>query len=69
MCNLRRLVVRRDHTAVVFLLQLGDAADMVAMMVGDENIGQRPALALQRLDDGASLRRVDRGSPWSRGRE
>jgi len=43
-----------DHAAAVFLLQLGDAADMVVMVVGDENVGQRPALALQRLDDGAA---------------
>ena len=55
------LVVRRDHPAAVFLLQLGDAADMVVMMMGDQDIGQRPALALQRLDDGGCFRRIDRG--------
>ena len=65
--DLGRLVVRRDDAAAVFLLQLGDAADMVVMMVGDQDVGQRPALALQRLDNGGGLRRVDRGGSPGRG--
>ena len=40
-------------------LQLTDAADMVMVVVGDENIRQRPALLLQCPDDGSCLRRVD----------
>ena len=52
--------MRGDDAAIIFLFQLGDAADMVAMVMGDQNIRQRPALALQRLDDGAGFRRVDR---------
>ena len=40
---------------------------MVAMMMGDQDVGQRPALALQRLDDGRGLRRVDRGGRLGRG--
>ena len=43
----------RDHT------QLGDAADMVLMMMGDQDIRQGPALALQGGDDGTGFRRVD----------
>jgi hypothetical protein len=65
--DLGGLVVRGDHAAIVFLLQLGDAADMVAVMMGDQNIRQRPALALQRLDDGRGFRRVDRGGRLGRG--
>ena len=60
-------VMRSDHATVVFLLQLGDAADMVAVMMGDENIGQRPALALQRLENRPCFRRVDRGGRTGRG--
>ncbi len=59
--------MRCDHAAVIFLLQLGDAADMIAVVMGDQDIGQRPALALQRLDDWRSLRRIDRGGRLGRG--
>jgi hypothetical protein len=52
--DLGGLVVGGDDPAIIFLLQLGDAADMVVMVVGDEDIRQRPALALQRLDDRAA---------------
>ena len=58
--DLRRLVMRRDDAAIVFLLEFGDTADMIAMMMGDQDIGELPALALQRLEDGTGLRRVDR---------
>ena len=57
--DLRRLVVRCHDAALVFLLQLGDAADMVVMVMGDQDVRQRPALALQRLDDGGCFRGVD----------
>ncbi len=60
-CDPRGLVVGSDHATAVFLLQLGDAADVVAVMMGDENIRQRPALALQRLGNRPRFRRVDRG--------
>ena len=59
--DLGGLVVRRDHAAAIFLLQLGDAADMVVMVMGDQNIRKLPALAFQRRDHGAGFRRVDRG--------
>ncbi len=55
-----------DPAAAIFLLELGDAADMVAVMMGDQNIGQRPALALQRFQNRPSLRRVDRGGRLGR---
>ena len=53
--------MRRQDPAAIFLLELGDAADMIAMMMGDQDVGELPALLLQRLDDGAGLRRIDRG--------
>jgi hypothetical protein len=55
-----RLVVRRDDAAFILLLQLGDAANVVAVMVGHQDVGQLPAFLLQRLDDGGGLRRIDR---------
>ena len=51
---------------MILLLQFGDAADMVAMMMRDQDVGQAPALPLQRLDDGAGFRRVDRGGRLGR---
>src|SRR4029450_13355536 len=60
-CDPGGLVVRPDHATAVFLLQLGDAADMVAVMMGDEDVRQCPALALQRLENRLRFRRVDRG--------
>jgi hypothetical protein len=33
---------------------------MIAMMMGDQDVGELPALALERLQDGTGLRRVDR---------
>ena len=67
MCDPGGLVVGPDHATAVFLLQLGDAADMVAVMMGDENIRQRPALALQRLGNRPRFGRVDRGGRPGRG--
>ena len=65
--NFRGLVVRRNDAAIGLLLQFTDAADMIAVMVGHQDIGQRPALALQRLDDRGCLRRIDRGGRLGRG--
>ncbi len=65
--DLGGLVVGGDDPAIILLLQFGDAADMVVMVMGDENIRQRPALALQRLDDRAGFRRVDRRGGLGRG--
>ena len=45
-----RVVVGGDDTAIVFLLQFGDAADVIAVMMRHQDIGQRPAFLLQRLD-------------------
>src|SRR5579871_2217651 len=50
-----------DDAAAVLVFQFGDAADMVAMMMGDQNVGELPALALQRCDDRSRFRCVDRG--------
>ena len=60
-CDLCGLVMGADHPRSILLLQLGDTADMIAVMMGDKNIGQSPALALQHLDDGRGLWRIDRG--------
>ncbi len=57
----RCFVVWRDDAAIVFALEIGNAADMVGMVVSDQNIGQRPTFTLQRLDDRPCFRRVDRG--------
>ena len=50
----------RDDAAIVFLLEFGDASDMIAVMMGDQDVGELPALALQSVKDGTCLRRVDR---------
>ena len=54
------LRARRCDLAVIFLLQFGNAAGVIAMMVGDENVGELPAGFLQRGLDGRCLRRIDR---------
>ena len=59
-CDFGRLVMWRDDAAIVFLFEFGDPADMIAMMMGDQDIGELPALALERPQDGAGFRRVDR---------
>jgi hypothetical protein len=40
-------------------LELGVAADMVAVMMGVEHMGEAPAAAVQRRHDRCRLRRVD----------
>ena len=57
----------RNHATIIFLLQLGDTADVIAVVMGDEDIRQRPSLALQRRDDRTSFRRVDRGGGFGGG--
>src|SRR5215218_8127777 len=63
----RLLVVRSDDAAIVFLLQFSNPADMVVVVMGDQDIGQRPSLALQRLDDWAGFGRIDRSGRPGRG--
>jgi hypothetical protein len=58
--DLRGLGPGRDHPAFVLLLQFGDAAGMVAVMVGHQDVGELPAGLLQRGLDGRGFRRVDR---------
>src|SRR5215216_8209593 len=49
--NALSLVVRSDHAATVALLQVRNAAGMIAMMMGDENVGELPAGLVEcRLD-------------------
>ena len=53
---------RRAHAHVWILrAQLRHAADMVVVMVGEQNIGERPALLRQRRQNGGGFRRVDSG--------
>src|SRR5437588_12067871 len=42
--NLGRSVVRGDDAAVVLLFQFGDAANVIVMMMGDQNIREMPTL-------------------------
>ncbi len=58
---------RGDDAAMVALLECGDAAGVVAMMMGDQNIGQRPAGGGERGLDGRRLRRIDGGGGAGRG--
>src|SRR5581483_2101378 len=59
--NLRGPVMWCDDTAAIPLLKLGNAADMVAMVMRDQDVREFPSLGFQRLDDGAGLRCIDRG--------
>ena len=52
---------------MVALLELGDAGGVVAVMMGDEDIGQLPAGRRERGLDGRRLRRVDGGGGAGRG--
>jgi hypothetical protein len=65
--NLGGFPARGDDAAMVALLECGDAAGVVAMMMGDENIGQRPAGGGERGLDGRRLRRIDGGGGAGRG--
>lgn len=58
--NRRRLVAWADDLAAVFLLQREIGLDMIAMVMGCEDMGDRPPALLRRLDDGIEFRRVDR---------
>ena len=52
---------RRHHAAFVFVLQRRDAAGVVGVMVGDQDIGELPAGGLERGLDRRRLGRVDGG--------
>jgi hypothetical protein len=41
--------------------QVGNGLDMVDMVMGDENLVQRPAARVERIADGGGFGRVDRG--------
>ena len=58
--NRGRLVMRRDHPAAILLFEFGDRADMVVVMMGDQNVGQGPAGSLELADDRTCFGRVDR---------
>ena len=58
--NLRRLLAWRDHAAFVALLELGDPAGVVAVMMRHQNVGEPPAGLLQRRLDGGGLGGIDR---------
>ena len=48
-------------------LQSGNALGVVGVMVGDQEIGQLPAIGRRRGDDGVGVGRIDRrGGAWSR---
>ena len=53
--------LRPDHLAVISRLQRRDAFDVVEVLVGDEDVAERPAALLQRGDDRIGVGRVDRG--------
>ena len=61
------LAARRDDAAMVALLELRDAGGVVAVMVGDEDVGQLPAAGSERGLDGRRLRGVDGGGGAGRG--
>ena len=52
---------RRDHAAAVFLLQRRDAVGVVGVMMRHQDVGELPAVGLQRGLDRRGFRRVDRG--------
>ncbi len=58
--NARGFAVRGNHSASVALLEFSDAAGVIRVMMGDENVGQPPSGRLQRGLDRCRLRRIDR---------
>jgi hypothetical protein len=52
--------VRGNHPASVALLEFSDAAGVIGVMMGDENVGEPPAGRLQCVLDRRGLRRIDR---------
>ena len=65
--NLLRFLARRDDAAEVFLLQLGDAAGMIGVVMRHQNIGEAPAFLGERGIDRAGLGRIDRRRRPGRG--
>jgi hypothetical protein len=57
------LVLGAGDLDVEALLQCQVRLDVVVMVVGGKDIGQRPAAPCQRVEDRLLLRRVDRGGP------
>jgi hypothetical protein len=55
-----RLVARADDLAAVFFLERQIGLDMVAVVMGREDMRDLPAALLSRLDDRIEFRRVDR---------
>ncbi len=53
------LFARTDDAGAEGGLELGDGLDVIDMMVGDEDIGQRPAAMQKGVADRPGLRRVD----------
>src|SRR5687768_10060954 len=61
--NLVGLVLGTGNLDIEALLQCKVRLDMVLVMMGREDVGQRPAAPLERIEDGLLLRRIDRGGP------
>ncbi len=59
MSDALRLTAGRGHTAVMMRLELADAGGVIAMMMGDENIGEPPAGFLKRRLDRPGFRGID----------
>ena len=53
--------IRRHDAAAVALLELLDAAGVIVMMVGHQNVREPPALGLQRRLHRGRFRRIDCG--------
>ena len=58
--------VGRHHAAAVALLELLDAAGVIVVVMGDQDVGQLPAGRLERGLDRRRFRRVDRGGRAAR---
>jgi len=59
MGNLLRFLARRDDAAEMFLLQLGNPAGMVAVMMRHQDVGEAPTFLGERRIDRAGLGRID----------